>query len=87
MEDSSLSDAVMNAITSYFAATGGGMVNSFVAVAEVMRADGTVSMTFCCPESQPLFRNLGLLAYGEEWTRDDVRNSFLAASLEDDGND
>ena len=84
MEDSSLSDIVMDSISSYFAAKGGGMVSSFVVVAEVMRADGTVSMTFCCPESQPLFRNLGLLAYGDEWARDDVRNSFLAASLEDD---
>ena len=85
MEDSSLSDVVMNAIGSYFAAKGdGGMVNGFVVVAEVMRLDGTVSMTFCCPESQPLYRNLGLLSYGEEWTRDDVRASFLAASFEED---
>jgi hypothetical protein len=86
MEESSLSDSVLNGIGAYFAAQDEGViVNSFITVAEVIRADGTVSMIFVCPEAQPLFRNLGLLDYGREWTLDDVRSSFIAASMEDDG--
>lgn len=84
MDESSLSDMVIEAISAYYANTGRpGIVTSFVLVAEAVREDGSVSAAVAYPDDQALSRSLGLIGYGEEWIRDDVRNSFMLAGLED----
>jgi hypothetical protein len=84
MDESSLSDAILNAISENVGSMEvSGLVGAFVVVSEIMWENGAVTTTTTYPPEQPLSRTLGLIGYGEEWIRDDVRNSFLAAAMED----
>ena len=75
----------MEAISEYYANSDSpGIVTSFVVIAEAVRGDGSVSAAVAYPSDQALSRSLGLIGYGEEWIRDDVRNSFLAATFGDE---
>lgn len=79
-ESPTLSDVVESAVRAFLSTESvPAVLTGFVLVAEVAWADaeGTVSLSVTGSDDQALNRTLGLLSYGEEWVRDDIRRSFM----------
>lgn len=57
------------------------ILTGFALVLETVQAteDAMTVLSLCAPDDQPANRTLGLIAYGEEWVRDDIRRSFAEA--------
>ena len=77
-------DVVLRALSDFYAtAENPGMVTSFVVIAETARANGDVSVIVAAPDTQPYTQTLGLIGFGEEWVRDDMRTSFYVNEPDD----
>lgn len=75
-ENPTLSEAVFNAISDWLGADA--LATGFLLVVPTVDADGGNSLRVVTPDTQPFHISLGLVAFAEEFIRDDVRTAFMA---------
>lgn len=75
-ENPTLSEAVFSAISNWLGDDA--LATGFFLMVPTMDADGGQSVRVCAPDTQPFHISLGLIAFAEEYVRDDIRTAFLA---------
>lgn len=83
-ENTSLSQVVMDSVSDFLTGDNAAMVTGFVIVTEALNADGDTSLRVVVAPGQPIQRSMGLLSYGTEWVKDDLRRIMEAFVLEDE---
>lgn len=86
MSETPIADSVLGAITEVFQAREEkGLPTAFVSVIALLQEDGTHALSILSPTSQPTHVSMGMIAYAEEWFRDDVRFQINALVEGEDG--
>lgn len=75
-ENPTLSEAVFSSISDWLGDSG--LATGFLLVVPTVDADGGNSLRVCTPDTQPFHTSLGLVAFAEEYIRDDIRTAFMA---------
>lgn len=77
----SLTETLMGTISEYLRDSGA-MLTGFVAVASYLGEDGHQAVRICAPASQGSAMSLGLIAFGDECVREDLRAAMF---VDEDG--
>lgn len=73
-DPTSMSEAISEAAAEYLSAQESkGMVTGFFAVVAYSDIEGVSRLMVCSPEAQEFPTTLGLLEFGKEWVKDDLR--------------